>query len=572
LLFIPRLHVPKVRASNHEHLRQGDHRPVHGGVADRETHLDGSVVLDLRPMSARRVVILLLWAAMAQADETKVRLEGKVVDSETGQVLPCRLYVEGPPGKWYLVRSASPQGVAVPYERQRGGVSEIHTALSAHPFVADLPPGTYRLVAEHGKEYVSGEQTLTLGKQPASVALRLKRFIDMAAKGWYSGDTHVHRSLDELRTVALAEDLNVSFPLAYWVTRAFQPPSQGDKSLAGEIPPGTIKLDERHQIWPRNTEYELFTVGGRQHTLGAFFILGHRSVFQAGVPPVASVAREASRQGALLELDKHAWPWSMALIPVMGVDLYELANNHMWRAGFGMPEWGEPAAAYMKIERDSRGWTEWGWIDYTLQNYYALLNCGYRLRPTAGTASGVHPVPLGFGRVYVEIDGALTPETWLKRLDEGRSFVTTGPMLFVKVNGQPPGHTFHLKGPAEATVEATVVSPDPLERIELVVNGAVSRLSNSPVKTTVRPQASSWVAVRAIQRLPDGRIRFAHSSPVFIDIEGKPLRPRKAEVDYLIERVQAEIKRSEGVLPPAAVSEYRLALEKYQKVAEAAGP
>ena len=44
---------------------------------------------------------------------------------------------------------------------------------------------------------------------------------------------------------------------------------------------------------------------------------------------------------------------------------------------------------------------ERGWLDFTFQNYYLLLNCGFRLRPTGGTASGVHPVPLGFGRVYV---------------------------------------------------------------------------------------------------------------------------------------------------------------------------
>ena len=53
----------------------------------------------------------------------------------------------------------------------------------------------------------------------------------------------------------------------------------------------------------------------------------------------------------------------------------------------------------MKVGQDDRGVSERGWIDFTFKNYYALLNCGFRLRPTAGTASGVHPVLLGFGRV-----------------------------------------------------------------------------------------------------------------------------------------------------------------------------
>jgi hypothetical protein len=76
------------------------------------------------------------------------------------------------------------------------------------------------------------------------------------------------------------------------------------------------------------------------------------------------------------------------------------------------------------------------------------------------------------------------------------------------------------------------------------------------------------VAVRAIEKRPGARIRFAHSSPVYIDIEGRPLRPRKSEVEYLIERVQTQIDRSGKVLPPAAIAEYRKALKAYKKIAE----
>jgi len=53
-----------------------------------------------------------------------------------------------------------------------------------------------------------------------------------------------------------------------------------------------------------------------------------QNLFQQTVTPIAERARA---EGALLDLDKHDWPWSMALVPVMGVDLYELANNHIWR-------------------------------------------------------------------------------------------------------------------------------------------------------------------------------------------------------------------------------------------------
>ena len=148
---------------------------------------------------------------------------------------------------------------------------------------------------------------------------------------------------------------------------------------------------------------------------------------------VAPIAAEARRQGALLDLDKHNWPWSMMLVPVMDVDLFELTNNHIWRTEFGFRKWQPvPAPEFMDIASDAQGWTEQGWIDFGFKSYYALLNCGFRLRPSAGTASGVHPVPLGFGRVYVYLPDGFSYPGWIDGLDAGRSFVTTGPMLFAQ--------------------------------------------------------------------------------------------------------------------------------------------
>jgi hypothetical protein len=332
-----------------------------------------------------------------------------------------------------------------------------------------------------------------------------------------------------------------------------------------------------------NTEYEIFTVDHKPHMLGAVFVLNHRTPFAEGVPPVGPVARRARSEGGLLELDKHNWPWSMAIVPVMNVDLYELANNHCWRTPFAFAAWAEREAAYMRVARDAHGWTEGGWIDFGLQNYYALLNCGFRLRPTAGTASGVHPVPLGFGRVYVHLPEGFRYADWLRGLNEGRSFVTTGPMLFVQVNGHDPGHLFAHAEPGQTYhVTGTAVSAVPLGRIELIVNGTVLRMVQpanrpagagaleSPLDVRVPIAESSWIAVRCFEDRPDGRVRFAHTGPWHIDVPGKPLRPRREEVAYLIQRVEEQIRRSADVLPPVALDEYRAALRIYQGIARTA--
>ncbi len=519
------------------------------------------------------------------AKPAKVRLTGEVTDAATGKPIPARVYIQGDDGSWHFPVAAGPAGSVVAYRKQRADnsrSSEMHTTLSAHPFVVELSPGRYTITVERGKEFLPQYRVVTVGYEPVECRFKLQRWIDMAALGWYSGDTHVHRPIDELPNLMLAEDLNVTFPLLYWVTEAFASPASSQRRPLGAIDPKPIPVDPTHVIYPRNTEYEIFTVGKQRHTLGAFFVLNHQGILDTGVPPVRPIAERAHREGGLIELDKHNWPWSMMLVPVMKADLFELANNHVWRTEFGFQTFGEPAPAYMNIERDDKGFTERGWLDYGFQNYYALLNCGFRLRPTAGTASGVHPVPLGFGRVYVRCPDGFNYDAWVRGLNAGRSFVTTGPMLLVRVNGFEPGHTFQSAagGDREYRVTGRTASAQPLDRIEIVVNGEVARtlkpanrkMENenfeSPIDEKLIIDGTSWIAVRCFEDRPDKRVRFAHTGPFHIDVAGQPLRPRRAEVEFLIKRVEDQLNRSAKLLPETAVEEYRAALEVYKGLAK----
>jgi hypothetical protein len=532
------------------------------------------------------MLTLLVACSMSKAQNVTF-LNGQIVDANSGKLLACRIYICDENGQWYFPRSASPKGSAIVYQKQNWvnkNSIEMHTTLSADPFTVRLPSGKYKITVERGKEYFPQTKSVNIGSEPVKLVIPLKRWIDMAELDWYSGDTHVHRTLEELPNVQLAEDLNVSFPLLYWVTKAFQPPSTGDKSINKKIQPRLIVVDKTHVIYPLNTEYEIFSVNGKNHTLGAFFVLNHKSVLQEGVPPVVSIAKKSRQEGGLLELDKHNWPWSMMLIPIMNIDLFELANNHLWRTEFAFSQFGEAPPEFMEVETDMKGFTERGWIEYGFNNYYVLLNCGFNLRPTAGTASGVHPVPLGFGRVYVKIESGFDYDMWIQGLNEGRSFITTGPMLFVTINGFDPGHVFRQSAENTATysVIGTAKSIYPLECIEIIVNGRVagtveaenvempSGAYSSRINENINVVTSSWIAIRCFERRTDGRFRFAHTSPFHMKVEGKPLQTRKAEVDFLIRRIQKQIDRNEGVLPEEALNEYHQALEIYQKIAQSA--
>lgn len=512
-------------------------------------------------------------------------LRCQVVDADSGRSLAARVYIRGENGSWHFPVSIG--GTAVAYRKSRPDNPrsvEMHTTLSAHPFSVELRPGKYTFTIERGKEYRAQKREINVAEQSLDPTFRLERWIDMAGLGWYSGDTHVHRGLEELPNLLLAEDLNVALPLLDWTREAFVSPLAARKEPFQDAAPRPVHIDATHVYYPRNTEYELFTVNKKSHTLGAFFALNHRSIFDVGAPPVRGVAQRIHREGGLIELDKHNWPWTMMLIPVMQPDLYELSNNHVWRTEFAFGGWGEPAPEYMHAERNERGLTEWGWIDSGFQNYYALLNCGFRLRATAGTASGVHPVPLGFGRVYVHCPEGFSYGAWLSGLNDGRSFVTTGPMLLVNVDDQPAGHTFRSADAVarEYRVQGRSISEHPLGRIEIVVNGEIVRTLKpanrkaqfgsyeGEIDERIPIDGTSWIAVRCFEDRADKRIRFAHSSPVHIEVPSKPLRPRKAEIDFLIQRVKEQLTRNESILDRESLDEYRAALAAYQEIAKTA--
>jgi len=527
--------------------------------------------------------------------------------------VPCRLYIEGEDGKFYFAKSASPAGSAVIYDVKRSPTSlEQHTTLSRHPFIAELPPGKYTITAEHGKEHTVASQTLIVpatGDIP-DIKLSLVPWIEMHKLNWFSGDTHVHRKLADLPNLVEAEDLHVALPLTYWVQAAYDAPTKMPAGghpepkpivIESRVDPGAAPI--RRVIWPINTEYELFTVNGKPHTEGAVFVLNHKAPLRPAAPPVIPVVQAARDEGAFLDLDKHTWNWTPMIVPIMKVDLFELANNHVWRTEFLFKQWTiDVLPKDWEIETDAGGYTERGWIDWGFKTYYAFLNCGFRMRPTGGTGAGVHPVPLGFGRVYVECPDGFSYEKWMEGLNAGRSFVTTGPMLRVKFDDQPAGTVFQNAKPHAVHLTGTADSRGSLTRIEIVVNGEVVRTVEpqnraapdrkvsghaTTIDEMISIEHSTWIAVRCFESRngaageapgaaqSDGaasaRFLYAHTAPVHYEVDG-PVRPREREVNYFIQRMEQEISRNRGVLAPEEVAEYEKALAIYREIADRARP
>ena len=277
------------------------------------------------------------WPAHSLSDG-KFLIHGQILDATTKESLPSRLYVQNiDSGEWFFAESDAEPGASAVYDKSRGPSASIekHTNLSAHPFRLRLPAGRYRAEAVRGKEYVPVTKEFRVGGENVSVILELQRFTDLPERGWYSGDTHVHRTMDELPVAMLAEDLNVALPLNHWVRDSRDIPAESGPALE----PKPLYVDDTHVIYPINTEYEIFSINGSRHPQGAVFVLNHRHPLTLKAPPVRPIAVEARNQDAILDLDKHSWNWSMMIVPIMNVDLFELSNNHHWRTEFGFSKW-----------------------------------------------------------------------------------------------------------------------------------------------------------------------------------------------------------------------------------------
>jgi hypothetical protein len=508
------------------------------------------------------------------------RLHGRIFDDATGQPVAARVYVSGSNGQHHFVASP-PGGRAVRYDAMDAAsdIRETYTCVDTAGFLIDLPPDRYEVVVERGKEYLPHVESVNLtADRTQNLEIRIRRLFNMAKRGWYSADCHVHTRLADLPVAQLADDVNVAFPVTAWATRPDQVPSSRPPA---EVPAQgrAVVLDGNHVYWDLNTEYETIPYReGHSFLLGAVLILGHQRPFDMPAPPIVPVAHEARRQGAVLDCEKHTWPWSPMLVPVAGADTMELSHNSMWRQktishylwGRTPPRWvGKPPLNGEQF------------VHYGLEVYYAHLNCGQRIVASAGSANGVHPVPLGTSRVYCRVDGPFSYEAWMESFKAGRSFATNGPMLLFTADGREPGEQV-TGGPGQdrrVRVRIEAMSTGDLDRIELVANGRVVVAYQMPRSndrdlvhraahsTEITLQGSTWLVARCLERSSPDNPRFAHTSPIWFDDPARPLQPEHRQIGYLIDSVSEQIEKGRAVLPPGILAEYRQALDVYRGIA-----
>ena len=376
-----------------------------------------------------------------------------------------------------------------------------------------LPAGRYRLVVSKGLEHTPVEREIVLGEAPHTERVTLERWVDMSARGWHSGDGHVHveRTSPAATAATLlwarAEDVRVAHALlmgdarqTYYAQPAFgnegRAFARGTWLIPGQEDPRTRHLGHTLHLNPpgplRDPEsyyaYGPVFAGNRAIGLSGFAHVGRRRwSFQAD-------------RGLTL------------LAPAGTVDFVEVAQM--------------------------------GYIGVNL--WYEFLNLGFRLTAMAGS-----DVPwggtIGNARVYAHTGGALDPERWLAAVRAGRTFVTTGPMLEFTVNGEPPGTVLPVRRGERVRVRARTWSGGrgarPV-RLELVALGepvrTVTGEGDLEADTEIVAERSFWItAARGTNRgqlmAEPGFFSGAIATPVYVEVDGQPTRDTE-RLPELVER------------------------------------
>src|SRR5690606_32151494 len=163
------------------------------------------------------------------------------------------------------------------------------------------------------------------------------------------------------------------------------------------------------------------------------------------------------------------------------------------------------------------------------------------------------------------IQGELTVEKWLKGLAEGRSYITNGPLLEFEIAGKKSGDTVYLEEARPLTVKGRASGRNDFVGLELVWNGTVvQRVSSTPLRGYYEADLEyalpisepGWLALRVPLHAGENDFEkpiFAHSSPIYVQFQGKSVFLPEAATG-LIEEMQQSLAtiREEALFANAA--------------------
>lgn len=486
------------------------------------------------------MILALSSVGIRAQDEARGSLHVRILDAD-GELVPARAWVDASGGE-RLFRPAAPK-TCVSYPRDRSFSCDGW-------FEMEIPAGTATVHVEKGKEFRPVDEVVEVrAREKREVSISLSRWIDMPAAGWFSSDFHVHFGHDQLKVLkqlSLADDVHLTPAFTYWL-RGTEPEW---KTLWPEWPEGeTVQVDKSHYVTRANLEIE--RISRREipaGSVGASFLFNLKNPVSAEryderFPTDTTLCLKAKLRnpGCVIDTDKPSWAETVIGAALGVYDVAQICHNHYHRSSTLPGGWGMVGP----LAENEKSLSEPDELFHrSNRQYYHWLNCGIRMGVSGGSAMGVMAVPLGYNRTYAKVDGAFTPDRFWEAVRAGRTFATSGPMLTIEGDGEQVGAALVRSAGDAVRIKIRLRSIEPIQAVQLIQNGSVVRDEQPPAMAPgsvlnysadwmPRWERSGWVAARALLLSPDGRLRQAHTSPIYIIVDEKPIAFRDS-AEYMM--------------------------------------
>ncbi|MFI5225455.1 MAG: CehA/McbA family metallohydrolase [Candidatus Limnocylindrales bacterium] len=386
-------------------------------------------------------------------------------------------------------------------------------------FSIHLPVGRVEVEAVAGFDRRPVRETVVIDPSTRRLEFAFGSPIGPRGDRWLTADSHVHFVAPSTALLqAAAEDVDVvNLLAAQW----------GDLyTNVTDVPWGSMADAAGRRRVIVGTE-------NRQNMLGHLALLGARQP----TLPLASGGPPEGRMGGPLEVLLADW-----------ADRCHAAGGLVVGAHFPLP-YAEIAADIVagKIDAIEAQALSPGLDDPTIVEWYRFLDLGYRLPIVAGTDKMSSEVPIGAVRTYTHLVEGAPPsfEGWANAVRAGRTFISSGPLIELAVEGREPGETVTMTSPGQLAFEARVRAAQPIVTdLEVLLNGHLVAATSSAggatelvVRERVTVGAGSWIAARSRSR---HEIQSAfttsmasHTSPVYVEVADHPLMPSSSDADVV---------------------------------------
>jgi hypothetical protein len=463
-----------------------------------------------------------------------------------------------------------------------------------------LPAGTYTVDCSRGPEYVTQHQTMIVSAAAKSQEwnFRLKRWINLAPLGWYSGDHHIHAAgcshyeaptqgvlpEDMIRQIK-GEALNIGSVLTWGTCYYYQ--KQFFEAKINKLSTSTSLM-----------RYDLEVSGFPSSFNGHLTLLGLKEQDYPGTTKLEDwpswdlpILKWAKAQGAIVGFAHSGWGLEVKSDKLPN---YELPPFDGIGANEFIVDVTHDAVDFISAVDTPAVWE--------LNIWYHTLNSGFRTRLAGETDFPcITPYRVGLGRSYVQLDGPLDYDAWIRGLRDGRAYVSDGKSHLVdfRVNDLLVGtNASEVKVDKPQTVRVTAkvaarLDPKPqpinkpyseqpyweLERarlgksqevpVEVIVNGQVVATKNIIADGQIRDvtfdvaiERSSWIALRI---LPS-----SHTNPIFVIVDGRPIRASRQSAEWCLKAVDQCWRQKGAMIAPReradAERAYEHASEVYRKI------